>query len=122
VPEHADRALAAAMAMHLRQRVLNREWESSGRPAFNLGIGLSTGQVAAALLGSAERMEYSVVGDVVNLSQRLQQLAAAGESVLSESTYRALSGSPDAELIGPSAVPGRRGLVTAYRLAAPPDR
>lgn len=122
VADHADRALATAMAMHRRQRLLNREWESSGRLAFNLGIGLSTGHVAAALLGSAERMEYSVVGDVVNLSQRLQQLAAAGESVLSESTYRALSGSPDAERIGPTAVPGRRGLVTAYRLAAQPDR
>jgi adenylate cyclase len=120
--DHADRALAAAMAMHRRQLALNHGWETLRRPAFNLGIGLSTGQVAAALLGSAERMEYSVVGDVVNLSQRLQQLAAAGESVLSESTYRALSGSPEAEQIGPTVIPGRRGLVTAYRLAAQRDK
>ena len=50
---------------------------------FGMGIGLSTGEVAAALLGSDERIEYTVVGDVVNLSQRLQDLARpAGTTVL----------------------------------------
>ena len=66
-----------------------RRWAAEGLPAFGLGIGLSTGEVAAALLGSEERLEYTLVGDTVNLSQRLQQLAAAGETVLSEATCRA---------------------------------
>ena len=61
-------------------------WEAEGLPAFGLGMGLSTGEAAAALLGSEERLEYTLVGDTVNLSQRLQQLAAAGETVLSEAT------------------------------------
>ncbi len=51
------------------------EWAAQGLSAFGLGIGLSTGEVAAAMLGSAERLEYTVVGDTVNLSQRLQDLA-----------------------------------------------
>jgi adenylate cyclase len=57
--------------------------------AFGLGIGLSTGDVAAALLGSEERLEYTLVGDTVNLSQRLQQLGSAGETVISEANLRA---------------------------------
>ena len=75
--DHADRSLAAALAMHAAQAAINEEWSLTGQPAFGLGIGLSTGEVAAALLGSEERLEYTVVGDAVNLAQRLQQLGAA---------------------------------------------
>ena len=68
------------------------EWTASGLSAFGLGIGLSTGEVAAALLGSAERLEYTVVGDTVNLAQRLQDLARpAGSTVASAATVRARS-------------------------------
>ncbi len=74
-PDHADRALAAAIAMIEAQVLLDAEWAERGLSAFGLGIGLSTGPVAAALLGSEERLEYTLVGDTVNLAQRLQDLA-----------------------------------------------
>ena len=80
--DHADRALAAALAMHRAQDAVNDEWIAEGRTPFELGLGLSTGTVAAALLGSEERVEYTLVGDVVNLCQRLQQFAEPGETVL----------------------------------------
>jgi len=118
-PEHADCALRAACAMHRAQLELNRRWESAGLPAFELGVGLSTGLVAAALIGSEERAEYSLVGDAVNLAQRLQQLASRGETVLSEATYAALSQSPPVERIGPAQVKGRKEPVTAFRVRAP---
>src|SRR5205085_8220901 len=90
-PDHADRAVAAAAAMHGLQSEINVAWAADGLPAFGLGLGLSTGEAAAALLGSAERLEYTLVGDTVNLSQRLQQLADSGETVLSQATVKALS-------------------------------
>ena len=63
----------------------------ASKAPFGLGIGLSTGPVAAALLGSEERLEYTLVGDTVNLAQRLQDLARpAGRIVINESTYAAL--------------------------------
>lgn len=58
---------------------VNQRWRAEGIEPFGLGIGLSTGEVAAALLGSEERLEYSVVGDTVNLSQRIQQWAEPGK-------------------------------------------
>jgi len=119
-PDHADCALRAASAMHRAQLELNGRWASAGLPAFELGVGLSTGLVAAALIGSKERAEYSVVGDAVNLAQRLQQFASCGETVLSEATYSALSRSPRAERLGPAPVKGRKELVTAFRVPAPP--
>lgn len=118
-PDHAGCALRAARSMHAGQRELNVRWEAAGLPPFELGVGLSTGLVAAALIGSEERAEYSLVGDAVNLAQRLQQFASSGQTVVSEATYAALVPSPEAERIGPTLVKGRKELVTAFRVPAP---
>ena len=120
-PDHASCAVRAAVAMHRRQCDLDATWAEQGLSAFGLGIGLSTGEVAAALLGSTERLEYTLVGDTVNLAQRLQDLARpAGTTVVGESTVRAA----DARLwnwepLGERHVKGRAAPVVAYRLAAP---
>jgi class 3 adenylate cyclase/DNA-binding NarL/FixJ family response regulator len=115
--DHARRAVDGACAMHRRQAALNARWESEGLPAFGLGIGLSTGEVAAALLGSEERLEYSLVGDAVNLAQRLQQWADPGQTVLSEPTWAALpTPIASAERLEPALVKGRQTPVGAYRL------
>ena len=117
-PDHADRAVVAAAGMHERQAAINARWAGQGLPAFGLGLGLSTGEAAAALLGSPERLEYTLVGDTVNLSQRLQQFAAAGETVLSEATMRVLTTPPAAVRMPPRLVKGRDAPVTAYKIAA----
>jgi len=116
--DHADRAVMTALAMHAAQAAVNEHWAAEGLPPFPLGIGLSTGVVAAALLGSAERVEYSLVGDSVNLAQRLQQLAEGGQTILSEPTVRALASPVNADALPPAMVKGRHTPVTAYRLAA----
>ena len=114
--DHADRALAAATAMHERQAAVNARWADEDLAAFGLGIGLSTGEVAAALLGSDERLEYTLVGDTVNLAQRLEGLARpAGTTVLSEATALALSARPDLEPLPTQTVKGRATPVTAFR-------
>jgi adenylate cyclase len=115
--DHADRALASAAAMHAAQQRVNEEWSAEGASPFGLGIGISTGTVAAALLGSEERVEYTVVGDAVNLGQRLQQFAAPGQTVLSDATWSALTAAPvGAEKLEPQQVKGRESLVVAYRI------
>jgi adenylate cyclase len=117
--DHADRAVAAAVDMHALQADINRQWEREGMPPFGLGLGLSTGEAAAALLGSAERLEYTLVGDTVNLSQRLQQLAAAGETVLSEATVKALAEPVDLVSLPLQMVKGRDTPVVAFKLSQP---
>jgi class 3 adenylate cyclase/FixJ family two-component response regulator len=114
--DHADRAVAAAVAMLGGQRVLNERWTTDARIPFGLGIGLSTGPVAAALLGSEERLEYTLVGDTVNLSQRLQDLARPEDRiVLSDATYQSLSSPPaNCEPMGEQLVKGRQTPVMAY--------
>src|SRR4051812_41693357 len=107
-PDHAERAVAAACAMHVAQQQLDDRWTKRALPAFGLGIGLSTGEVAAALLGSEERIEYTVVGDVVNMSQRLQDIARpAGTTVISDATLQALPIPPPVQRLDQDHVKGR---------------
>lgn len=116
--EHAARAVEAAHDMHAAQAVIDIGWRERGLAPFGLGIGISTGEVAAALLGSEDRLEYSVVGDAVNLAQRLQQWADVGETVISDETMAALDGALDAAPIEPALVKGRTQPVRAFRIAA----
>jgi len=116
---HADRAVAAASAMHELQADINTRWATDGLPAFGIGLGLSTGEAAAALLGSAERLEYTLVGDTVNLCQRLQQLAGKGETVASEATVEALTVPVETVMLGSQHVKGRETPVIAYKIVCP---
>ena len=113
--DHADRAVDAARAIHTAQQHLNETWKAAGQAPFELGLGLSTGLVAAALLGSEERLEYTLVGDTVNLTQRVQQWADPGETVLSEPTWDALTEWPAADDLAPALVKGRETPVSAHR-------
>jgi class 3 adenylate cyclase/DNA-binding NarL/FixJ family response regulator len=116
--DHAARAVDAALEMHAAQAKINEMWASTGLAPFGLGIGVTTGPAAAALLGSEERLEYTLVGDTVNLAQRLQQWAEPGETVLSDATYEALDNPPAATAMPAALVKGREAPVSAWKLAA----
>jgi class 3 adenylate cyclase len=116
--DHPDRALEAAVMMHANQRRLDAQWSQRSLQPFGLGIGLSTGDVAAALLGSEERLEYTLVGDIVNLAQRLQDWARpAGTTVLSDATVAGLTNPPVLERLAAEKVKGRETPVLAFRLS-----
>ena len=68
----ADRALAAALAMERALGALNAELAAEGRPPLAIGIGVNTARVVAGNIGSHRRLNYSVIGDGVNVAARLQ--------------------------------------------------
>ena len=113
--DHATLAVEAAKDMLRRQEVVNARWDKDGLARFGLGIGVSTGPVAAAILGSEERLEYTLIGDTVNLAQRLQdQARPACRIVLSGSTYDELDDRTGCEELEPLQVKGRQQSVRAY--------
>ena len=63
-------------------------------PSLGVGIGLNTGTVIAGAIGGGGRLEYTVIGDAVNIAQRLQSEAEAGEIVVAASTAAAAPGHP----------------------------
>ena len=70
----AGRALQAAIEMRIALDKLNRRWLTQDRPEFKMGVGINFGQVTAGNIGAPQRMEFTVIGDSVNLAARLESL------------------------------------------------
>jgi class 3 adenylate cyclase len=113
--DHAERALRCAIAMQVRQAELNDEGWDADVPELGVGIGVNTGRVIAGTVGGGGRLEYTVVGDAVNVAQRLQSEAAAGEIVASAATIAAAPNLP-CEPIGPRHIKGREETVEVFRV------
>ncbi|MCK4541649.1 MAG: adenylate/guanylate cyclase domain-containing protein [Spirochaetales bacterium] len=91
--KHEDDALQAVLSALEMQRALkdfNREQEASGKPAFITGIGVNYGVVTVGNIGSERKMDYTIIGDMVNLGSRLEGMTKPykQEIIFSESVYR----------------------------------
>ncbi len=86
---HAWSAVQSALDMRRRLLVFNRDRLAQGQPELRIGIGLSSGEVVSGNIGSQRKMEYTVIGDGVNLSARLESITKqyGCDIVLSEHTY-----------------------------------
>ncbi|MCH2185411.1 adenylate/guanylate cyclase domain-containing protein [Myxococcota bacterium] len=88
--DHATRALAAAQQMHVALAGLNTDRRRRLLPELRMGIALHSGVVLAGNVGSPERMEYTVIGDVVNVTARIEALnKSRGTRILLSETTRA---------------------------------
>jgi adenylate cyclase len=116
----ADRALAAALAMERALVALNAELAGEGRPPLAVGIGINTARVIAGNIGSHRRLNYSVIGDGVNVAARLQSLTRTPEYrtniLLSAATLAAARGGFRTRSLGEVMVKGRIEPVALHAL------
>jgi adenylate cyclase len=117
-PDAAARALAAARAMAAALDQLNAELAAEGRPPLALGIGINTARVIAGNMGSRSRLNYTVIGDGVNLAARLEALTkdpAYGTRILvSGATAAAAGATSGLRPLGPVTVKGRTEPVPVF--------
>jgi class 3 adenylate cyclase len=85
--EAVARALRCAFEMQEGMGDLNQRNRAEGLPELQMGVGVHAGEVIVGNIGSETRAKYGIVGSAVNLTQRIQQLAEAGEVVVSEGVY-----------------------------------
>ncbi len=76
-PDHPDRALSAALLLQHRVDALNVDFAAQGRPAIRVGVGVNTGACSVGAMGTRRRLDYSCIGDPVNLAARLEGLTRA---------------------------------------------
>lgn len=112
----ADRALAAALAMLRRVEAMNQRWRHTAYPTLAIGIGLNFGEVFAGYLGSERRLEYTVIGDTVNVANRLCDEAAPGEIRVTGSFVEALAEPPALVRCPDVELRGKREPVVVYRV------
>ncbi|HPB15398.1 MAG TPA: adenylate/guanylate cyclase domain-containing protein [Smithellaceae bacterium] len=88
-PDHAERACRTALAMMKELRKLQDKWKAEGRPVFDIGVGLNSGDMVVGNMGSEMRFDYTVMGDMVNLGSRLEgtNKEYGTNIIISEFTY-----------------------------------
>ena len=119
-PDAPGRALAAARAMGTALDALNHDLAAEGKPALEIGIGINTARVVAGNMGSKTRLNYTVIGDGVNLAARLEGLTKdptyATRIIVSEATVLAAQHPPSVRPLGEVTVKGKSTTVKIFAL------
>ena len=117
--EKQDAIQCVKMAVKMQQQMnsLQRDWEDRGiENPFRLRIGINTGYCTVGNFGSDQRMDYTIIGNEVNLAARLQTAATPGEVVISHETWSLVKEEVDAVEQKPVIVKGFRDPVRNYRI------
>jgi adenylate cyclase len=114
--DDAERAVKTAGEMQRALTALNRQWQARGQEPLQMGLGINTGQVTAGNIGSSKRMDYTVIGDAVNLASRLCAHAAGGQILISESTFKEIHKSVPARRLESIRVKGKAAPVEIYEI------
>jgi adenylate cyclase len=113
-PDDVDRAVRAAVDMMQALDALNARWTRERRPTLAMGVGINYGEAFAGNIGSARRMEYTVIGDVVNTAARLCACAKGGEILVGDGLRTALRGGPKLRAHEPLKLRGKSRPVPVY--------
>ena len=114
--DDVDRAVNAAIAMQRAITQLNTKWTAEGRPSISVGIGINYGDTFAGNIGSHLRLEYTVIGDAVNVASRLCSNAKGGEILISDPLYQALKNKPAVQARDPLSVKNRAQAVPVWQV------
>ncbi len=115
-PEHAMMGTAGALEMQARLFVLNLALEAAGETTIKMAVGLNSGHFVAGNIGGQDRVEWTVIGDNVNLAQRVESQGFRGCVLVSESTYEQIAEKKGAYGFPPVSVKGKSEPVKIYSI------
>jgi adenylate cyclase len=116
-PDHAERAVKCALAMIEKLKKLQAKWASEGKYVIDIGIGINTGDVVVGNMGAeGKKMDYTVIGDSVNLGARLESLTRQYNNhiIISEFTNERVKGVVETRELGTVTVKGKQQPVIVY--------
>jgi adenylate cyclase len=112
--DDAERGVLAALKMRRELTVMMDKTEEGQK--FDIRIGINTGHVVAGNIGSPKRMDYTVIGNPVNVASRLESLALPNQIIIGEETYRQVKRKFKIRKIGPKKVKGKSEEIMAYEV------
>lgn len=110
------KAVSCAIAMLQALEEFNRTRASENLSAIRIGIGINTGNVITGAIGSTRALQYTAIGDAMNVASRLVNVAGSGEIIISEDTYRQVSNRIEATQLPPVKVKGKAEELKVYRV------
>jgi adenylate cyclase len=115
IHEGARKAVECGLEMQASLEVYNTTRIAEGKKPISIGIGINTGEVVCGALGSTKTLQYTVVGDPVNLASRLCSVAKPGEVIVGEATWKQCSDYFIADKLQPVMVKGKSKPIQIYR-------
>jgi adenylate cyclase len=114
LPVPADHAISCALEIQGALTLFNKEREKDGEEPIHVGIGINSGEVVVGSIGSSQTMQYTCIGDAVNVAARLVGMAEPGQVIVSASTLKRLKGKAKYEVLPPVKLKGIEGDLKAY--------
>jgi class 3 adenylate cyclase len=113
---HLDRAIEACLNVRLQIEALPKELDETF--SARVTIGVNSGEVISGNIGSAtlRRLDYTVIGDVVNTAERLQSIATAGQIIINEDCYLKIKESFNCNRIGEVSLKNKKGSPVVYEV------
>jgi adenylate cyclase len=119
VPDHSRCAVTVALEMQHALCSLRETWLKENKPAFQIGIGIASGTAIAGYVGSPKRMEFTAIGDIVNVGRRLCANAQPGQILVCEKIAERVSEQVTVKPLGPIVLKGREKPVSVYEVLGP---
>jgi adenylate cyclase len=121
VAKDAIAAVSCALEMGAKLQKLNHQWQAQGRPTVAMRVGIATGTVVAGSLGSHQRLNYTTIGDSVNIAARLESYDKSLDGgvcriLIAEETYQLIQDKFPTRLIGSVQLKGRKQLLNIYQV------
>ena len=111
-------AVKSAVEMHAKLKELNEKFKKEKGIAFNIGVGINIGEVIVGNIGSHKHLEYTVIGDAVNVASRLESLNKQYKTgvIVSEDSYNEVASLVEAKDLGLANVPGKQKPIHIYEI------
>jgi adenylate cyclase len=122
IASDAQQAVCCALAMATTLSSLNHKWQFQGHPSAAMRVGIATGTVVVGSLGSSQRLDYTTIGDSVNVASRLESYDKSLGSgsvcriLINEATYRHIQGKYPTQLLGSVLLKGREQPAAIYQV------
>ena len=121
IASDAIAAVSCALAMADGLDILNHQWQQQGRPQTSMRIGIATGKVVTGSLGSSQRLDYTTLGDTVNIAARLESYDKSLDGgvcriLINEETYQYIKEYFSTKLLGSMILKGREQLTAIYQV------
>ena len=116
VPDEAYKCVKTAIEMRQKLSDLNEKWKVEKRPQIQVGFGINTGEAIVGNIGSERRMEYTAIGDMVNVASRIEGETDKNQIFITEATLQELKGRVTVKKLSPVMLKGKSAKVQIYEV------
>ena len=116
VKDHEYMAVKTALEMKTRLRKMLPQWQAKGIPEFQVGIGINTGDAVVGSIGTTSRMEYTAIGDTVNISSRVCGIAKPNQILITEAVYEKVKDRFRTASMGATQLKGKSRMVMVHEV------